>query len=59
MEENNPDNKVLKKYAQEIKSGKLSPPLFGHTVNLISKTIIVIFSGAISTPDNQTNYTMT
>jgi len=35
MEENNPDNKILKKYAQEIQSEKLPSPLFGHTVNLI------------------------
>ena len=26
MEENNPDNKVLKKYAQEVQSEKLPPP---------------------------------
>ena len=33
MEENAHDNKVLKKYAQEVQSEKLPPPLFGHTVN--------------------------
>ena len=59
MEGNNPDNKVLKKYAQEVQSEKLPPPRFGHTVNIISKTSIVIFGGAISTPDNQASYTMT
>ena len=59
MEGNNTDNKVLKKYAQEVQSEKLPPPRFGHTVNLISKTSIVIFGGAISTPDNQASYTMT
>ena len=58
MEGNNPDNKVLKKYAQEVQSEKLPPPRFGHTVNLISKTSIVIFGGAISTSDNKAGYTM-
>ena len=33
MEGNNSDNKVLKKYTQEVQSEKLPPPLFGHTVN--------------------------
>jgi len=59
MEGNNPDNKVLKKYAQEVQSEKLPPPCFGHTVNLISKTSIVIFVGVISKPDNQASYTIT
>ena len=59
MESNAPDNKVLKKYAKEVQSEKLPPPRFGHTVNIISKTSIVIFGGAISTPDNQASYTMT
>ena len=59
METNTPDNKVLKKYAKEVESGILPPPRFGHTVNIISKTCIVIFGGAISTPDNQASYTMT
>jgi len=35
MEENNPDNKVLKKYAQEVQSKKLPSPHIGNTVNLI------------------------
>jgi len=48
MEGNNPDNKVLKKYAQEVQSKKLPPTLFGHTLNLISKTSIVIFGKLIS-----------
>ena len=52
MAENNPNNKVLKKYSQEVQSEKLPLPCFGHTVNLISKTSIVIYGGAISTPDN-------
>ena len=59
METNTPDNKVLKKFAQEVQNEKLPPPRFGHTVNIISKSCIVIFGGAISTPDNQASYTMT
>ena len=59
METNNSENKILKKYAQEIKTENLPPPRFGHTVNRISKTSIVIFGGAISTPDNQASYAMT
>ena len=59
MDSNSSENKVLKKYAQEVKSEKLPPPRFGHTVNIISKSCIVIFGGAISTPDNQSSYTMT
>ena len=56
---NSPSNKVLKKYAQEVQSEYIPPPRFGHTVNIISKTRIVIFGGAISTPNNQASYTMT
>ena len=52
-------NKVLKKYAQEVQSEQIPPPRFGHSVNLISKQRIVIFGGAISTPNNQSSYTMT
>ena len=48
MEGNNPDNKVLKKYAQEVQSEKLPPPRFDHIVKLISKTSIVILGGAIT-----------
>ena len=59
METNNSENKILKKYAQEIETENLPPPRFGHTVNRISKTSIVIFGGAISTPDNQASYAMT
>ena len=58
MEGNNPDNKILKKSAQEVQSVKLPPPRFGHSVNLISKTSIVIFGGAISTSNNKPSYTM-
>ena len=56
---NSQANKVLKKYAQEVQNDFLPPPRFGHTVNIISKTRIVIFGGAISTPNNQSSYTMT
>ena len=59
MEGNNPDNKVLKKYYQEVQSEKLPPPCFGHIVNLMSVTGVVIFGGAISMPNNQASYTMT
>lgn len=50
------NEKVLKKYAETINSDTLPSPRFGHTVNLISKTTIVVFGGAIST---QINFTMT
>ena len=56
--ETSTSNKVLKKFAQEVQ-GDNPPPRFGHTVNIISKTRIVIFGGAISTPNNQASYTMT
>ena len=56
---NSQANKILKKYAQEVQNDFLPPPRFGHTVNIISKTRIVIFGGAISTPNNQSSYTMT
>ena len=46
-------NKVLKKYAEEVQSEQIPPPRFGHSVNIISKTRIVIFGGAISTPNSQ------
>ena len=48
MEGNNPDNKDLKKYAQEVQSEKLPPPRFDHIVKLISKTSIAILGGAIT-----------
>ena len=56
--ENSNSSKVLKNFAQEVQ-GESPPPRFGHTVNIISKTRIVIFGGAISTPNNQASYTMT
>jgi hypothetical protein len=46
----------LKRYGEVIPSYNQPPPRFGHTVNLVSKTTIVIFGGAISSPGN---YTMT
>ena len=42
MEGNNSDNKVLKKYYQEVQNEKPPPLRFGHTLNLISKTSIAI-----------------
>ena len=46
----------LKRYG-EIQSPSNAPsPRFGHTANLVSKTTVVIFGGAISSPGN---YTMT
>lgn len=50
------NEKVLKKNAETINSDTLPSPRFGHTVNLISKSTIVVFGGAISTP---INFTMT
>ena len=57
--ENTNDNKILKAFAEVIRSDSLPPPRFGHTVNLVTKTSIVIFGGAISTPENPNSYTMT
>ena len=59
MDNNNSDEKVLKKYGQEVQSANLPPPRFGHTVNIISKNCIVIFGGAISTKESQASYIMT
>ena len=47
MEGNNPDNKVLKKYAQNVQIEKTPPSRFGHTLNLISKASNPIIGGAI------------
>jgi hypothetical protein len=45
------------KYNAEIITPSNAPPArFGHTVNLVSKTTVVVFGGAISSPGN---YTMT
>ncbi len=46
----------LKNNAEIITAQNVPPPRFGHTVNLVSKTTIVVFGGAISSPGN---YTMT
>jgi hypothetical protein len=51
----NNDN-FLKMYGEVVNPNNAPPPRFGHTVNLVSKTTIVIFGGAISSPGN---YTMT
>jgi N-acetylneuraminic acid mutarotase len=46
----------LKKNADIITSPSSPPARFGHTVNLVSKTTVIVFGGAISSPGN---YTMT
>lgn len=46
----------LKLYAEVVNPSNAPPPRFGHTVNLVSKTTVVVFGGAISSPGN---YTMT
>ncbi|MFM1912848.1 MAG: hypothetical protein RIR51_686 [Bacteroidota bacterium] len=46
----------IKKNAEIVTPSNPPPPRFGHTVNLVSKTTIIIFGGAISSPGN---YTMT
>jgi N-acetylneuraminic acid mutarotase len=46
----------LKRYGEVLPAYSQPPPRFGHTVNLVSKTTVVIFGGAISSPGN---YTMT
>jgi hypothetical protein len=46
----------LKQFADVINPTNAPPPRFGHTVNLVSKTTVVVFGGAISSPGN---YTMT
>jgi protein phosphatase len=54
MEKNNEN--FLKIYAEIVTATNSPPPRFGHTVNLVSKTTVVVFGGAISSPGN---YTMT
>lgn len=50
-------SKQFLKTFTEIITPESSPPArFGHTVNVVSKTSVVIFGGAISSPGN---YTMT
>jgi hypothetical protein len=51
----NKDN-FLKQSAEILTPLNSPPPRFGHTVNLVSKTTVVVFGGAISSPGN---YTMT
>jgi len=46
----------LKKNAEIITPNNSPPARFGHTVNLVSKTTVIVFGGAISSPGN---YTMT
>jgi hypothetical protein len=46
----------LKQYAEVVTPANAPPARFGHTVNLVSKTTVVVFGGAISSPGN---YTMT
>lgn len=46
----------LKKNAEIITPANSPPARFGHTVNLVSKTSVIVFGGAISSPGN---YTMT
>ena len=53
--EKTPDN-FLKKNAEIITPNNSPPARFGHTVNLVSKTTVIVFGGAISSPGN---YTMT
>lgn len=53
--EQNSEN-FLKNFAEIIVPSNSPPARFGHTVNLVSKTTVVIFGGAISSPGN---YTMT
>jgi protein phosphatase len=46
----------LRTLAEIVTPLNAPPPRFGHTVNLVSKTTVVVFGGAISSPGN---YTMT
>ena len=52
----NPQLNFLKKYAELISPGSPPVPRFGHTVNLVSKSTVVVFGGAVSNPGS---YTMT
>ena len=62
MEKTNSSNIVItienffKSNCEKVTSINFPPPRFGHTVNLVSKTTVVIFGGAISSPNS---YTMT
>ena len=50
------ENNFLKNYGEKVYSNSFPPPRFGHTVNLVSQTTVLIFGGAIS---GHVNYTMT
>lgn len=52
----NTDINFLKQYGEKVYSNNFPPPRFGHTVNLVSQTTVLIFGGAIS---GHVNYTMT
>jgi hypothetical protein len=56
MEKNSNSDNFIKLYGEIVTSENAPPPRFGHTVNLVSKTTVVAFGGAISSPGN---YTMT
>jgi protein phosphatase len=51
-----PQINFLKKYSELITPGSPPVPRFGHTVNLVSKSTVVVFGGAVSNPGS---YTMT
>ena len=52
----NNNTNFLKLYGEKVYSNNFPPPRFGHTVNLVSQTTVLIFGGAIS---GHVNYTMT
>ena len=52
-------NDILKNYAKRLHSKYLPPPRFGHTVNAISESSIVIFGGAIYNPNKKDSFRMT
>ena len=53
---NSSDINFLKTYGEKVYSNNFPPPRFGHTVNLVSQTTVLVFGGAIS---GTANYTMT
>lgn len=53
---NQNDVNFLKAYGEKVFSNNFPPPRFGHTVNLVSQTTVLVFGGAIS---GSVNYTMT
>lgn len=50
------NDNFLKEYGDKVHSNNYPAPRFGHTVNLINHTTVLIFGGAIT---GSTNYTMT